>query len=244
MSNGPKCKLKKNSLPSPSQIHRYSSPLSISFQFLNFLSLSTCIGAHPVRRPPTIATPTTTDHHVANPEPLIGRSGSLRPVIEGPDPDGGEIGDSKRGLGLGQSMKGQLSRTPSVASNAYKQSDLRLLLGVLGAPLSPVQVSANDPLPHLCIKDTPILAISMATKATSLARELKSIKSDFCFMQERCALFEEENRRLHDGFAKGIRPEEDDLVLILQDSVEEKDDKITRSKQELQQRRHSGRGED
>ncbi|KAI8010281.1 hypothetical protein LOK49_LG06G01046 [Camellia lanceoleosa] len=53
-------------------------------------------------------------------------------------------------------MKGQLSRTPSVASNAYKRSDLRLLLGVLGAPLSPVQVSANDPLPHLCIKDTPI----------------------------------------------------------------------------------------
>ncbi|KAI7998269.1 hypothetical protein LOK49_LG10G02306 [Camellia lanceoleosa] len=80
------------------------------------------------------------------------------------------------------------------------------------------------------------LAISMATKATSLARELKSIKSDFCFMQERCALLEEENQRLHDGFAKGIRPEEDDLVLILQDSVEEKDDKITRSKQELQQR--------
>ncbi|KAI8004499.1 AUGMIN subunit 3 [Camellia lanceoleosa] len=56
-------------------------------------------------------------------------------------------------------MKGQLSRTPSVASNAYKRSDLRLLLGVLGAPLSPVQVSANDPLPHLCIKDTPIKAL-------------------------------------------------------------------------------------
>ncbi|CAL5353805.1 unnamed protein product [Camellia sinensis] len=58
------------------------------------------------------------------------------------------------------------------------------------------------------------LAISMATKATSLARELKSIKSDFCFMQERCALLEEENRRLRDGFAKGIRPEEDDLVRL------------------------------
>lgn len=53
----------------------------------------------------------------------------------------------------------------------------------------------------------------MATKAASLARELKSIKSDLCFVQERCALLEEENRRLRDGFAKGIRPEEDDLVL-------------------------------
>lgn len=57
------------------------------------------------------------------------------------------------------------------------------------------------------------LAISMATKATSLAKELKSIKSDLCFMQERCALLEEENMRLRDGFSKGIRPEEDDLVI-------------------------------
>ena len=56
------------------------------------------------------------------------------------------------------------------------------------------------------------LAISMATKAASLGRELKSIKSDLCFMQERCAIVEEENRRLRDAFAKGIRPEEDDLV--------------------------------
>ncbi|XVF72410.1 hypothetical protein PTKIN_Ptkin12aG0119400 [Pterospermum kingtungense] len=58
------------------------------------------------------------------------------------------------------------------------------------------------------------LAISMATKAASLARELKSIKSDLCFMQERCGLLEEENRRLRDGFTKGIRPEEDDLVRL------------------------------
>lgn len=55
----------------------------------------------------------------------------------------------------------------------------------------------------------------MATKAASLAREMKSIKSDLCFMQERCSLLEEENRRLRDGFSKGIRPEEDDLVKIL-----------------------------
>ncbi|KAK9206690.1 hypothetical protein WN943_016969 [Citrus x changshan-huyou] len=58
------------------------------------------------------------------------------------------------------------------------------------------------------------LAISMATKAATLARELKSIKSDLCFMQERCTLLEEENRRLRDGFVKGIRPEEDDLVRL------------------------------
>ncbi|XP_059625177.1 uncharacterized protein LOC132268337 [Cornus florida] len=58
------------------------------------------------------------------------------------------------------------------------------------------------------------LAISMASNAASFARELKLIKSDLCFVQERCALLEEENRRLRDGFAKGIRPEEDDLVRL------------------------------
>ena len=81
--------------------------------------------------------------------------------MEGPDPDGGEIGESKRvGSGLGQWMRGQLSRTPSVSSVAHnnKRSDLRLLLGVMGAPLAPLHVSTSDPLPHLSIKDTPIVS--------------------------------------------------------------------------------------
>lgn len=81
---------------------------------------------------------------------------ALSPLMEGPDPDGGE-GERKRvGSGLGQWMRGQLSRAPSVTSLAYKRSDLRLLLGVMGAPLAPVHVSTLDPLPHLSIKDTPI----------------------------------------------------------------------------------------
>ncbi|KAF6142414.1 hypothetical protein GIB67_033841 [Kingdonia uniflora] len=104
--------------------------------------------------------------YVAHPEPLISRSGSMRPMMmmgetltplmEGPDPDGSENGDSKR-EGWGHWMKGQLlSRAPSVSSSAFKRSDLRLLLGVMGAPLAPVHVSTMDPLPHLSIKDTPI----------------------------------------------------------------------------------------
>ncbi|KAK8659747.1 hypothetical protein V6N13_029941 [Hibiscus sabdariffa] len=102
--------------------------------------------------------------YVAQPESLIVRSGSFRPVgealaplMEGPDPDGGEVEDSKRvGSGLGQWVKGQLSRTPSAASMSCRRSDLRLLLGVMGAPLAPVHVSSTDPLPLLSIKDTPI----------------------------------------------------------------------------------------
>lgn len=114
------------------------------------------------------------NHYVSNQDALIARSGSMRPLVgetlaplmEGPDPEGGDIGDSKRvgsglGLGLGQWVKGQLSRTPSVTAMAYRRSDLRLLLGVMGAPLAPLHVSINEPLPHLSIKDTPIVSFSL-----------------------------------------------------------------------------------
>ncbi|KAM7479132.1 hypothetical protein LguiA_027345 [Lonicera macranthoides] len=101
-------------------------------------------------------------NHLANPESLIARSGSLRPVgetltplMEGPDPDAGDVGGSKR-VGLGQWMKEQLVRAPSSTVNAGKHSDLGLLLGVMGAPLAPVHVSTTDTFPHLSIKDTPI----------------------------------------------------------------------------------------
>ncbi|CAN6693935.1 unnamed protein product [Malus baccata var. baccata] len=64
------------------------------------------------------------------------------------------------------------------------------------------------------LKKAKNLAISMATKAASFARELKSIRLDLSFMQERCVLLEEENRRLRDGRDKGLRLEEDDLVRL------------------------------
>ncbi|KAK4758669.1 hypothetical protein SAY87_019970 [Trapa incisa] len=71
--------------------------------------------------------------------------------------------------------------------------------------------AAGDPI-MAKMKRAKNLAISMATKAGSLAKDLKLIKSDLSFMQERCMLLEEENRRLRDGFSTGTRPEEDDLV--------------------------------
>ncbi|CAI9115922.1 OLC1v1016936C1 [Oldenlandia corymbosa var. corymbosa] len=100
------------------------------------------------------------------PEMFISRSGSLRPGMEtlsplreGPDPNGSDGGGDVRPEKWGH----WLCRAPSVSTSAasgsgsdYQRSDLRLLLGVLGAPLAPVHVSNNDPLPHLSIKDTPI----------------------------------------------------------------------------------------
>ncbi|XP_076923267.1 uncharacterized protein LOC143585338 [Bidens hawaiensis] len=47
------------------------------------------------------------------------------------------------------------------------------------------------------------IAVSMAKRAGFLAREMKSMKSDLCFVQERCSILEEENRRLRDGFVVG-----------------------------------------
>ncbi|KAL3634148.1 hypothetical protein CASFOL_021202 [Castilleja foliolosa] len=94
------------------------------------------------------------------PDIYMSRSGSWRPgpetlptLTEGPDPDGSDS-DYPRNDGWAH----WLCRAPAVSSAepGYARSDLRLLLGVLGAPLAPVHVSNNDPLPHLCIKDTPI----------------------------------------------------------------------------------------
>ncbi|XP_022977013.1 uncharacterized protein LOC111477210 [Cucurbita maxima] len=99
-------------------------------------------------------------HQLSQPDLMIERSGNLRPeealspLKEGPD--GNESSDSKEGK-WGNWMRGQLCRAPSAVScSAQKRSDLRLLLGVLGAPLAPVHVSSAKPLPHQAIKDIPI----------------------------------------------------------------------------------------
>ncbi|KAG8389352.1 hypothetical protein BUALT_Bualt02G0220400 [Buddleja alternifolia] len=76
------------------------------------------------------------------------------------------------------------------------------------------KVRGESPNDFEKIKKAKNMAISMATKAATMARELKSIKSGLSFMQERCSLLEEENRKLRDGLADGIRPDEDDLVRL------------------------------
>lgn len=115
-------------------------------------------------------------------EPLMAGSRSLRwsvtgealtPLIEGPDPD--SSGDPKRvGSGLGHWVKGRLSRASSAVSSSSssyvcKRSDLRLLLGVMGAPLAPLYVSCTDPFPHLSIKDTPIVRSPLSLLSLSLS---------------------------------------------------------------------------
>ncbi|XP_020574217.1 uncharacterized protein LOC110020448 isoform X2 [Phalaenopsis equestris] len=58
------------------------------------------------------------------------------------------------------------------------------------------------------------LAVAVVSKAASLAKELKIIRSELHSMQERCSLLEEENRRFRDNFEKGSMPDEDDMVRV------------------------------
>ncbi|CAA2964300.1 uncharacterized protein LOC111399737 [Olea europaea var. sylvestris] len=134
-----------------------------------------------------------------NPESSVLRSRSLKPVgetlsplIEGPDPDCGEVGDSKRVGSVGQWVIGQITRNPSVSTgasngNGYsnKNSDLRLLLGVMGAPLAPVHVITTDHWPHISINDSPIetssaqYILQQYTAATGGQKLLNSIKNAY-----------------------------------------------------------------
>ncbi|KAG6533135.1 hypothetical protein ZIOFF_007000 [Zingiber officinale] len=93
-------------------------------------------------------------------ELAVPRSGSLTPLMEGPEHATGE--DAKKERGWGQWVKDQLSRAPSASPSAssFRRSDLRMLLGVMAAPLAPIHACSIDPLPHLSIKDTPIVRIS------------------------------------------------------------------------------------
>ncbi|EPS64695.1 hypothetical protein M569_10083 [Genlisea aurea] len=94
------------------------------------------------------------------PEIFVPRSGAeiLSPLREGPDPNGSGLGDRKS-----DRWTNWLCRAPvSVSVPRYSRSDLRLLLGVLGAPLAPVHVSHHHPLPHLCLKETTRIETSSA----------------------------------------------------------------------------------
>ncbi|KAK2361898.1 membrane-associated 30 kDa protein, chloroplastic [Trifolium repens] len=95
---------------------------------------------------------------------------ALSPLKEGPDgTDGEDV------VNRGEGKWAHWMRAPSVSSSsACKKSDLRLLLGVLGAPLAPVHVSTTDPFPHLSIKDIPILLESKIQEARSKKDNLKA----------------------------------------------------------------------
>jgi hypothetical protein len=93
---------------------------------------------------------------------------ALAPLMEGPDPEeaGGCDGAGRLRRdrdGWGRWVRGQLTRAPSAGpapsgGGAARRNDLRMLLGVMGAALAPVHVCAAEPLPHLSIKDTPIVS--------------------------------------------------------------------------------------
>jgi hypothetical protein len=90
---------------------------------------------------------------------LVGSGEALAPLMEGPDPGPTERGGGDKKERWGRWVRGHLSRAQTVPGGGMgpRMSDLRLLLGVMGAPLAPVHVCATEPLPHLSVKDTPIV---------------------------------------------------------------------------------------
>ena len=118
-------------------------------------------GKSPIRSRVSLASLfTSKPRHV--PPQVMGRSGSmtLAPLMEGPDPDGSEV--KRVGSGIGNWVKEHLMTSSSSSPvgcggrQQQRRSDLRLLLGVMAAPLAPV--NGDQPfLPHLSIKDTPIV---------------------------------------------------------------------------------------
>ncbi|XP_020092674.1 uncharacterized protein LOC109713119 [Ananas comosus] len=119
---------------------------------------------------------------------------TLAPLMEGPDPGEGE---EWRKEGWARWVKGHLARATSVsgggggggggsgAASSGRRSDLRLLLGVMGAPLAPIHVCAAEPLPHLSIKDTPIetssaqYILQQYTAACGGVKLLSSIRNSY-----------------------------------------------------------------
>ncbi|KAL5678178.1 hypothetical protein ACJX0J_014309, partial [Zea mays] len=74
------------------------------------------------------------------------------------DPDEEDSGHRE---GFGHWVRGHLTRAPSMAAaggpdGSFRRSDLRLLLGVMGAPLAPIPSKPAEPLPLLSIKGTTI----------------------------------------------------------------------------------------
>ncbi|KAK4761809.1 hypothetical protein SAY87_029693 [Trapa incisa] len=79
---------------------------------------------------------------------------SLRPVMEGPDPDKQGMGNLVRrrtnGSGLGSWVKGQLHSSIAGGRNGCcSKADLRAMPSMIGAMLAPVYLISLDPFPHL-----------------------------------------------------------------------------------------------
>ncbi|RLN09264.1 uncharacterized protein C2845_PM11G27480 [Panicum miliaceum] len=96
----------------------------------------------------------------------------------------------------------------AAGSDAEETAGVKLRQGTGGVQASAEVAQSTN------LKRARNLAVSMASRAAALARELKNIKSELHFMQERCGLLEEENKRLREGFDNGAAPEEDDLVRL------------------------------
>lgn len=137
---------------------------------------------------------------------------------------------------IGGTIKNALEQGLTIVENKTadiiqetKKLQIRRKSGSFGARNQPAVLSASNYLyPNLNDHETQLkasrdVANAMGAKAKLLLRELKTVKADLAFAQERCAQLEGENKLLRESCDKGVSIDDDDLIrLQLETLLEEK----------------------
>ncbi|XP_022963492.1 uncharacterized protein LOC111463807 isoform X4 [Cucurbita moschata] len=160
---------------------------------------------------PSVESPSSSSHPNQGPTSFMGS-----PPLSSPDSDqrfwSSLLGRVDSLLEQRNAKSSNLNTNKSDRAKRLKEDSLLLMRGFDSVGYTLSQLSNN-------LDNALQLAVAMATKTSSLARELKSLKSNICFMQERCAILDEENRRLRNGVSTGVKPEEDDLVRLQMEAL-------------------------
>jgi hypothetical protein len=130
--------------------------------------------------------------------PRCARGGgeALSPLMEGPDPGNG---------GGGRARKEGWSQSSVAAGSGAARKDLKLILGVMGAPLGPVHVcTAELLLPDLSFKDNHLVSPSWCI--TTLYGFLHRARVPACSRSDSVELFDEMPERTFSTMAVLLYP--------------------------------------
>ncbi|CAN1296036.1 hypothetical protein LINPERPRIM_LOCUS23015 [Linum perenne] len=100
-------------------------------------------------------------------------------------------------------------------NQAYSQSTAGLQPQVQGKEQQPQTQTELE----LQLKASRDVAMAMAAKAKLLLRELKTVKADLAFSNERCTQLEEENKVLRESSESGDNLEDDDMIRLQLESL-------------------------
>ncbi|XP_076918145.1 uncharacterized protein LOC143578443 [Bidens hawaiensis] len=101
----------------------------------------------------------------------------------------------------------------TVIGNEEKNQDPRRVIKNEEKNQGPkIQLAQPQKNPETLLQTSRDVAIATAAKVKQLMRELKTVKSELAFAEERCCQLEEENKLLLGPHEKGEHPADDDLI--------------------------------